>query len=347
MVLAAFAQRDGMFDWIADRAVRIAGRSRFRLFALVYGAGIVTTAFLSNDATIVALTPAVVQALARYDAPPLPYVVACALVANAASFVLPISNPSNLLVFASGMPSLGLWLDMFALPSLAAIGVTFGVLAWRFAHDLRGTAARIEATGSAAPTRTGVALVAGSALLLVVVSAREGPLGLTTFLCAAVTWAYAVCRRRADALPLLREVSWPVIALTAGLFVVIAVVDAAGGLAAAHAALAWCARLTSPWSALAAGFVATAAANLANNLPAALLAGQTLPPLHPSRSLAGAVLVGINLGPNLTAHGSLATILWLSILRRHAIALRKREFLAIGLLAGPPALIAALLATAR
>ena len=59
MALAAYAQLAGIFDWIAVRAVRIAGTSRWRLFALVYVAGIVTTALLSNDATIVALTPAV------------------------------------------------------------------------------------------------------------------------------------------------------------------------------------------------------------------------------------------------------------------------------------------------
>ena len=113
--LAEFAQRDGVFAWAAVRAIRIAGRSRLRLFATrVRRAGIVTTALLSNDATVILLTPAVLGALARYDAAPLPYAVACALVANAASFVLPISNPSNLLVFAGRMPALVPWLVAFA-----------------------------------------------------------------------------------------------------------------------------------------------------------------------------------------------------------------------------------------
>ena len=71
MALAAYAQLAGIFDWIAVRVVRIAGTSRRRLFALVYVAGIVTTALLSNDATIVALTPAVISVLRRYDAAPL------------------------------------------------------------------------------------------------------------------------------------------------------------------------------------------------------------------------------------------------------------------------------------
>jgi arsenical pump membrane protein len=95
-----------VFAWAAVRAIRIAGRSRRRLFATVYGVGILTTALLSNDAS------------------PLPYALACALVANAASFVLPISNPSNLLVFAGHMPPLAAWLAAFALPSIVAIALT-------------------------------------------------------------------------------------------------------------------------------------------------------------------------------------------------------------------------------
>ena len=106
----------------------------------MYGVGVATTALLSNDATIVVVTPAVIGALRRYDAPPLPYVVACALVANAASFLLPISNPSNLLVYAGRMPPLGEWLQAFALPSLAAIVVTFAVACWFFRRDLGGVA---------------------------------------------------------------------------------------------------------------------------------------------------------------------------------------------------------------
>src|SRR5205085_9275435 len=57
-------------------------------------------------------------------ASPLPYLLVCAFIANAASFVLPISNPANLVVFGARMPHLAEWLRQFALPSLASIVVT-------------------------------------------------------------------------------------------------------------------------------------------------------------------------------------------------------------------------------
>ena len=136
MALAEFARTEGVFDWVASRAVQAARGSRSRLLLLVYGTGVVTTAFLSNDATIVVLTPAVLGAVARTDARPHAYVFACALVANAASLVLPIANPSNLLFFADRMPPLRPWVASFALASAAAIGLTYAALVLVFRRDV-------------------------------------------------------------------------------------------------------------------------------------------------------------------------------------------------------------------
>ena len=97
MLLAEVARKEGLFDWLAAVATRRAKGSPARLFLLVYIVGTVVTTFLSNDATAVVLTPAVAAAIktARVKNP-LPYLFICAFIANAASFVLPISNPANL-----------------------------------------------------------------------------------------------------------------------------------------------------------------------------------------------------------------------------------------------------------
>ncbi|RZM09121.1 MAG: arsenic transporter, partial [Sphingomonas sp.] len=99
MLLSETARVEGLFDWVAAAAVRHARGSRPRLFLLVFAAGVVTTTFLSNDATAVVLTPAVYVAARKARADPLPLLFACALIANAASFVLPISNPANLVLY--------------------------------------------------------------------------------------------------------------------------------------------------------------------------------------------------------------------------------------------------------
>lgn len=96
-----------------------------RLFLIIYVVGTVVTMFLSNDATAVVLTPAVYAATRAARVVPLPYLFICAFIANAASFVLPISNPANLVVFGAQMPPLQDWLRYFAPPSLVAIVATY------------------------------------------------------------------------------------------------------------------------------------------------------------------------------------------------------------------------------
>jgi arsenical pump membrane protein len=107
MLLAELARKEGLFDFVAGPAARLAGGSATKLFALVYRVGTVVPIFMSNDATTVVLAPAVFAATkAAKVRDPLPYLLICALIANAASFVLPISNPANLIVFRGDMPPL-------------------------------------------------------------------------------------------------------------------------------------------------------------------------------------------------------------------------------------------------
>src|ERR1700739_1701352 len=116
MLLSELGRRDGVFAWLANSAGRGAAGSSRHLFTLIYGVGTVVTIFMSNDATAVVLTPAVFTAVRKSKAEPLPYLFACALIANAASFVLPISNPANLVVFRTRMPPLAQWLGGLAPP---------------------------------------------------------------------------------------------------------------------------------------------------------------------------------------------------------------------------------------
>lgn len=134
MLLAEIARQRGLFDWLAARAVAAARGSRPRLFAIVYVVGAFVTVFFSNDATAVVLTPAVAAAVARARVAPLPHLFACAFIANAASFVLPISNPANLVIYGTKLPTLLAWIVPFALPSLAAIVVTFAVIRLSLIH---------------------------------------------------------------------------------------------------------------------------------------------------------------------------------------------------------------------
>ena len=117
MLLAEIAREEGLFAWLAAVATSHAKGSARRLFLLTYGVGTIVTIFLSNDATAVVLTPAVAAAVHTAKAEqPLPYLLICAFIANAASFVLPISNPANLVIYGSHMPPLLHWLPAYRCP---------------------------------------------------------------------------------------------------------------------------------------------------------------------------------------------------------------------------------------
>ena len=198
MLLSELAREQGVFDWVASVAVRGARGSCSRLFLLVYSAGTLVTIFMSNDATAVVLTPAILHRGAQGKGLPLPYLFVCALIANAASFVLPISNPANLVVFHTGMPPLGRWLADFGVPSLLSILVTFLVMRFLFRDELcESIECEVEDTKL---TGNGKVVLAGLALMVAVLltaSAMKKDLGLPTCLAAlAITAVVSIKARR-------------------------------------------------------------------------------------------------------------------------------------------------------
>jgi arsenical pump membrane protein len=345
MLLSEMARSERLFDWLAARAARFARGSATRLFALVYAVGVVVTVFLSNDATAVVMTPAVHAAARAAKATALPYLFVCAFVANAASFVLPISNPANFVVFGSDLPPLGVWLARFALPSLAAIVATYVALRLVLRDALKAPLAHDiplpELTRGGHVAAAGIVL---AGIALVVASARGLDLGIATFAAAIVTLAVVLAVERRSPWPILRHVSWGILPLVAGLFVLVEGLRASGVIDLLRHALAQLAAQSTTGAALIVGTVVALACNLLNNLPAAFIAGSTAAGAHVDTRIDDAILIGIDLGPNLSVTGSLATILWLAALRRDGLVVRGRDFLRVGAWVMPPALLLALAA---
>ncbi len=346
MLLSELARREGVFDWCASVAVAHARGSPARLFWLIYGVGVVITVFLSNDATAVVMTPAVFAATkAAKVAKPLPYLFACALVANAASFVLPISNPANLVLFGGHMPPLLDWLREFGVPSILSVVVTGGVLYLVTRGDITGT---VEEPAEAPLSGAGKTALAGIGLAVVVLltaSAFRVDLGAPTLGVAVAVLVLVMFRDRQALWETPKNVSWSVLPLVAGLFVVVAAVNRVGALAASKRALAELGKLP-PWQGdLAGAFGVTAVSNVINNLPSGLITGTAVVESHVSQSLRNALLIGVDLGPNLSVTGSLATVLWLIALRREGQEVSAWSFLKVGLVVTPAALVLAVLAS--
>jgi len=350
MLLSELAKEQGVFEWVSSVAVRGAKGSCSRLFLLVYGVGTLVTIFMSNDATAVVLTPAILSAVRKAKVQPLPYLFICALIANAASFVLPISNPANLVVFHTGMPPLGRWMTSFAVPSVLSIVATFCVMRLIFRKELCDA---IECeVDEVALTIEGKMVLGGLAVMigvLLAASAMKKDLGLPTCVAAVVIALVVSVKAKQNPAKLLKEVSWATLALVAGLFIMVDAVESQGALQLTQAWLHAGESLGQAWGAMVVGFVVGIGNNLVNNLPLGLIAGGTLQAAGYSAQAAGAkslladaVLIGVDLGPNLSVTGSLATILWLIALRKEKVEVSFWKFLKVGAIAMPVALIFAL-----
>ena len=347
MLTAELARREGLFDYLAALAVRSAGGSPHRLFLLVYLVGTLVTALLSNDATAIVLTPAVYAAARAAGATPLPYLFVCAFIANAASFVLPISNPANLVVFGARMPQLGEWLRQFALPSVASIVVTYLMLRLTQRRALNeekieSEVAKAELSREGRLTACGIVAIG---IVLLGASALDLQLGLPTFICGAATSVAVLIASRQSPWPLLKAVSWGVLPLVAGLFVMVEALIRTGVIGHLSAPLHAAVAKSVPDAAWAVGIVTAVADNVANNLPIGLVAGSVAGGDHLPAQVIGSMLIGVDLGPNFSVTGSLATILWLVALRREGLDVSGWRFLRLGLMVTPPALLAALALT--
>src|SRR5690242_17097257 len=139
MSLSALAEAAGLFDWLAFQAARLSGNSSRRLFLNTFLLGSLISMFLSNDATALILTPIMYSLVTRLRLPVLPFLFACTFVADTASFLLPVSNPINIIVTSQFPLGLLTFLHLFLLPSLLVIGMNTGVFLFLYRRQLRGS----------------------------------------------------------------------------------------------------------------------------------------------------------------------------------------------------------------
>jgi arsenical pump membrane protein len=342
MLLSELAKTNGVFDWLANTAVKWADGSSWHLFTLIYIVGCAVTIFMSNDATAVVLTPAVLSAVKRAKAAPMPHLLTCALIANAASFVLPISNPANLVVFHAAMPPLGKWLLMFIFPSTLSVLSTYFLLRWYSRKELaapcNGSNVDIHLSLLGKLSLFGILAVA---VVLLIASSLRKDLGLPTCLAAVAVASIVLLVGRSNPVHLVREVSWSVLPLVAALFVIVEAVKSAGALHMLQASTEHLVQWPKVQGAFALAGAVGLGTNLANNLPLGLITGATLRSMTLPPFLSQVVLIAIDLGPNLSITGSLATILWLIEIREEGMHVSGWQFLQAGMLIMPLSLILA------
>ncbi|MDD7942192.1 ArsB/NhaD family transporter [Actinomycetospora lutea] len=336
LVLAHLADAEGVFRWAGGLLAHHSRHRPRRLFALVVLAATVTTAVLSLDATVVLLTPVVLDTARRLGARPAPHAFACAHLANSGSLLLPVANLTNLLALqASGLSFLG-FAGLMLLPQLAVLLVEYVGLRLTFRDDLATPAEPAGPAEEAPVPRVALAVLAATLLGF----AASSPLGIEPVWVAVAGAAAMAARTLATHRTRVRDVvaaASPLFCLfVLALGVVVAAVtdrglgDLVAGLLPAG---------TSFGALLGLAAIAAVLANLVNNLPATLVLLAALGPT-PAVGAVLAVLIGVNVGPNLTPVGSLATLLWRRVLASRGVPAPLGTFTIAGLATVPAALLA-------
>jgi len=329
LLLAFLADEAGVFRYAGAVAARWSNGSPRRLLVLVFVIASMVTATLSLDATVVLLTPVVFATASALRVRPKPHVYACNHLANSASLLLPVANLTNLLAMSAGGLTFLSFAGLMALPWLAVIGVEYLILRRFFADDL-GTPAREPERLDEPVPRAALGIVGATLVGFGIV----GPLGVhPAWVALAGAIAMAVRNRERRPATLIKAANPGFCLFVFALGVVV--------LAVRHGGFGVLVERLAPQRAdllglLAMSVLAAVLANLLNNLPATLM---LLPLAAQSRGLVLAVLLGANIGPNLTYVGSLATLLWRQILRGRGHPPVTGEFLRLGVLTVPACLL--------
>jgi arsenical pump membrane protein len=337
LILAQMCQEEGLFRALGSWLAR--GTGPPRLLARVFVVAAVVTAVLSLDATVVLLTPVVFATAARLGARAKPYVYGCTHLANSASLLLPVSNLTNLLAFAASGLSFTRFAALMAVPWLAAIAVEYVTFRQFFRSDLHAPARPSPQARQAEVPWLAVIILAATLAGFVAASLAGVNPAWAAAAGAATLAALALARHHTSPAAIWRAAAVPFLAFVLALAIVVAGVTGNGLGGALRQVMPGG---TSLWALLAIAALAAAAANLINNLPAVLVLLPLAAPAGAGAVLA--VLLGANIGPNLTYAGSLATLLWRRVLAEHDAEPDIGEFTRLGLITVPTALVVSVVA---
>ena len=321
LLVGLVADQDGLFAAVGHRLASVAPNG----FVLFTGAslGIATvTAVLNLDTSVVFITPVLVYAARSRGQDGSALLIASLLLSNAGSLLLPGSNLTNLIVLGHLHLSGGQFLAHMALPWAAVVLVTGGVIA---VAEHRSLPVGPAACKPGPPMTVGLGALGVAAVVVLVLVLQSPAVPVAGVGVAAV--AIGLARRRQDLDRVRQVLGVPVLV---GLF----------GIALALGALgrSWSApsTLLAHLDAVGVAAVAAGASVVVNNLPAAALLASRVPP-HPF-----ALLVGLDIGPNLFVTGSLAWILWWRTTRLLGVSPPVRKTVVLGIITVPLSMGAAL-----
>ena len=355
MSLSALAEVAGLFDWLAVQAARLAGNSARRLFLNTFVLGCLISMILSNDATALILTPITYSLVTRLRLPVLPFLFACTFIADTASFLLPVSNPINIILLSKFPLDLWTFLRLLCLPCLLVISINIALFFLLYRRQLQGhfdikrLPALEETIKHKSYFRYTCTVLVLVAVAYITASAAQFPLSLVALAGALALFIGALIWKQSTLQDVGKQISWSIFGFIGGMFIVVQAVESTGLTTQFGQLLLHLSGGSSFGAVMVGTFGSALGTNLINNVPMAVVLTSALQttqhaPIMVQHAFIAASIFGCDLGPNLTTVGSLATVLWLLILRQRNLDVSGLDYLKVGIIVTPFMLLTGALA---
>lgn len=346
--LSVYLDELGVFEYLADKALKAGGGKQTTLFVTLYFTVAVLTVFTSNDIVVLTFTPFICAFCRRADISPLPYLFAEFVAANTWSMALVIGNPTNIYLATSAGVDFGGYFVTMALPTLAGGVVSLGVLLLLFWHLLSRPLKAVP-THSVLNDKVQVAVGAAHLAVCIVMLAVGSYVGIEMWTISVVLAAslaifavvYGLCAKKGLSVvgKSLRRLPYELVPFVLGMFVVVLSLNYNGDTARFAEFLS---RGNAVWTVGGSAFLA---ANVVNNIPMSVLYSSVVGGGAFGAATSKAVFAAVaasNIGAYLTPVGALAGIMWLGILKKEHVPVGFGTFVRYGAVVAVPTLAATL-----
>lgn len=355
MVLTGVMDDNGFFKWAALHIVRRFHHRRLAMLVGLSAFACLVTTFFNNDGTILIMTPIVLEVTALLGMgmrSRIAFLLAVGFMADTASATLMVSNLTNILTADYFGISFGDFARHMALPGVVACAASIVMLVVLFGRSIRRDG--IAAAAPAFPEPVSVIrdkrvfvlswVVLALVLGLYFYSETIGlPVSFIACGAAAILWIAAIASRSVDSARLLRRTPWLIVVFALSMYLIVYSLHLHGGTAWFSSLMLRLDEAGLAGLVFGSGALFSLLAAVINNLPAVLVSSLTISELEGGHAvLPFASLIGMSVGAKLTPIGSLATLLWLQLLRRDGVELGIIRYMKYAVLLTIPVLLATL-----